>query len=258
MENFLLRFLGLVNPANDIMAGVCVLYAELFGVLLFIIFALMAILYVCIVIYNGLSHKRVFIFSRETEMLLDFIFLLFPTFVILYILIPTLGFIFNSDFSNTATLLNINVIGHQWYWTYEYPSNICIVPGWNIVVEPLQVDSFMDAEVNLNRLLEVTDRLVVPTGHFIGLHITSSDVIHSFAIPQLGIKVDAIPGRIAQIILYVPTSGIYRGQCSELCGAYHGFMPVVLEAVPLNKWYGWYWASIKVSPFKILLQAIVS
>jgi len=257
MENFLVSLLGTVYPANDMMAGMLVLYAEVFGLISFVLFAIANILYVCIVMYSGNLKKRVTLFTKEQEMLLDVVFLVFPTLAILYILVPTLGFIFNSDFANIDTFVNINVIGHQWYWTYEYYNNLCVLPGFaNINIETmlLQIDSFMDTEATINRLLEVTNRLVIPVGHFVGLHITAADVIHSFALPQLGIKVDAIPGRIAQATLFVPTSGVFRGQCSELCGAYHGFMPIVLEVIKLEYWYDWYCANLGISPSAILLS----
>jgi len=249
--------LGTVYPANDMMAGMLVLYAEVFGLISFVLFAIANILYVCIVMYSGNLKKRVTTFTKEQEMLLDVVFLIFPTLAILYILVPTLGFIFNSDFANIDTFVNINVIGHQWYWTYEYYNNLCVLPGFsNINIETmfLQIDSFMDTEATINRLLEVTNRLVIPVGHFVGLHITAADVIHSFALPQLGVKVDAIPGRIAQATLFVPTSGIFRGQCSELCGAYHGFMPIVLEVIKLEYWYDWYCANLGISPSALLLS----
>jgi len=259
MENLLLSLLGTVYPANDMMAGMLVLYAEVFGLISFILFAIANILYVCIVIYSGGVKKRITAFPREQEMLLDVFFLIFPTLAILYILVPTLGFIFNSDFANIDTFVNVNVVGHQWYWTYEYYNNLSILPGFsNIYMEIslLQIDSFMDTDATINRLLEVTNRLVIPAGHFVGLHITATDVIHSFALPQLGVKVDAIPGRIAQATVFLPTSGVYRGQCSELCGAYHGFMPIVLEAIKLEYWYDWYCVNLGVTPAMLLLHDV--
>jgi cytochrome c oxidase subunit 2 len=91
-----------------------------------------------------------------------------------------------------------------------------------------------------NRLLSVDNALVVPVDVPITLSITAFDVIHSFALPQLGIKVDAIPGRVAQALLVVNYTGTYYGQCSELCGVYHGFMPIVLEVVSLESFFDWY------------------
>lgn len=261
MNISLMSFLGTVYAANDLMAGMLVLYAEVFGLILFILCAIVLLLETALYMYNGTRKKRATHFTKEQEMLLDMLFLAFPTFAILYILVPTLGFIFNSDFSHIDTYFDVNVVGHQWYWTYEYSSHLCVTPGfYNLNVEnaTIQIDSFMDTDATINRLLEVTNRLLVPTGHFVGFHITASDVIHSFAIPQLGIKLDAIPGRVAQLTVFVPTDGIFRGQCSELCGAYHGFMPIVLESIPMEQWYDWYCYNVNVNPSALLLSSICS
>ncbi len=88
----------------------------------------------------------------------------------------------------------------------------------------------------MQRLLEVTYRVAVPISQFIWLNITSADVIHSFTVPQLGIKIDAIHGHLARTTLCVQFVGVYRGECSELCGAYHGFMPIVVEALTMPDW----------------------
>lgn len=257
MNGLLLSALGTVYAANDLMAGMIILYAEVFGLIVFILCAIIFLLESALYLYNGIRKKRATHFTREQELMLDMVFLLFPTLSILYILVPTLGFIFNNDFSSIDTYLDVNVIGHQWYWSYEYSSMLGAVPGFgNMDMDSnvLQIDSFMDTDATINRLLEVTNRLVLPTGYFIGLRITAADVIHSFALPQLGVKVDAIPGRIAQITVFLSSNGIYRGQCSELCGAYHGFMPIVLESLPMAQWYDWYCFNLRVSPSTMLLE----
>jgi len=257
MFDLLISLLGMVLPFNDMMASIIVLYADNFGILLFIFFMILCILYISVIFFNGVNLKYRITFDKDKEMLLDIIFLLFPTLCIIYMLVPTLGFIYNNEFSYIDPFTYINVIGHQWYWTYEYYDTICVVPGFfdrDIDLYVAQIDSFMETEDSANRLLEVTNRLVVPCGYFIGLNITSEDVIHSFALPQLGLKVDAVPGKIAQSILFVPNVGIYRGQCSELCGVYHGFMPIVLEALPFEQWYDFICLLFKICPATLFLS----
>jgi heme/copper-type cytochrome/quinol oxidase subunit 2 len=257
MIDFLISFLGIVLPYNDMMASIAVLYADNFGILVFIFFMIVSILYISVFLFNDINLKCKVPFTKDKEMLLDIIFLLFPTFCIIYMLIPTLGFIYNNEFSHVDPYMSINVIGHQWYWTYEYSDTIRLVPDCfygEVDKFVVQIDSFMEPEDSANRLLEVTNRLVIPCGYFIGLNITSEDVIHSFALPQFGLKVDAVPGKIAQSILYVPYAGIYRGQCSELCGVYHGFMPIVLEALPFEQWYDFICLLVQISPATLLLS----
>ena len=127
--------------------------------------------------------------------------------------------------------LVVKAIGYQWYWAYSYPEN-------NISFE-----SFMKPDSELKdgelRLLEVDNRVVVPVGKTILLQSTSADVIHSWAVPALGIKVDAVPGRLNEVWFSVKKPGVYYGQCSELCGRLHGFMPIVVEAVTQEEFDLW-------------------
>jgi heme/copper-type cytochrome/quinol oxidase subunit 2 len=253
------NFLGVVLPFNDTMASITVLYADNFGILIFIFFMIVSLIYVSIVLFSGTRFKHKIQFTKDKEMLLDIIFLFFPTLCIIYMLVPTLGFIYNNEFSQMDPFMYLNVIGHQWYWTYEYYDTICVLPGFfdrDFDLNVLQIDSFMETDDSANRLLEVTNRLVIPCGYSVGLNITSEDVIHSFALPQFGLKVDAVPGKIAQSILFVPNVGVYRGQCSELCGVYHGFMPIVLESVQFEQWYDFVCSLFKVSPATLLLNTL--
>lgn len=125
--------------------------------------------------------------------------------------------------------LTIKAVGHQWYWSYEYA---------DYESRALEFDSYMIPTSDLNsgdlRLLEADHHLVVPVQTHVRLLVTGADVIHAFALPALGLKVDAIPGRLNQLNFLVKRPGIYYGQCSEICGANHSFMPIVMEAVSLD------------------------
>ena len=129
------------------------------------------------------------------------------------------------------------IIGHQWYWTYELSDPIqnninfkefdsTIIPDENLVFGAL-------------RLLEVDYHLVLPVNSHIRLLLTSSDVLHSWAVPSLGIKSDVCPGRLNQIGLFINREGIYYGQCSEICGTSHALMPIVVEAVSITDYLKW-------------------
>jgi cytochrome c oxidase subunit 2 len=130
--------------------------------------------------------------------------------------------------------LTIKAIGHQWFWSYEYS---------DYQAETLEFDSYMIPTSDLNkgdfRLLEVDNRLVVPINTHVRVLVTGADVLHSFAVPALAVKMDAVPGRLNQTGFFIKRPGIFYGQCSEICGANHSFMPIVIEAVSLEKYINW-------------------
>lgn len=133
--------------------------------------------------------------------------------------------------------LTIKVVGHQWYWSYEY-SDFISEDG-----ESIDFDSYMipesDLELGQFRLLDVDNRLVIPVDCHIRLIVTGADVIHSFAVPSLGLKLDCVPGRLNQVSFIAERPGIFYGQCSEICGVWHGFMPIAVEAVESNDFLVW-------------------
>lgn len=143
--------------------------------------------------------------------------------------IPSLKILYLTDEIKNP-IFSIKVLGHQWYWRYEYNDFISINFD-SFILDTLNSDNF--------RLLDVDNRLILPIQCQIRLLISSLDVIHSFAIPSLGVKVDALPGRINQIIININRSGLFFGQCSEICGINHRFIPIVLETVKLNKFLDW-------------------
>lgn len=169
----------------------------------------------------------------------------FPTLIIISILIPSLILLYSfEDIFNPG--LNIKVQGNQWYWTYEFNNwitfkkvnekgflvekNIYMSYAFNSVI--MDVDTL---ESGYKRLLEVDNRLVLPCNTTTRFLVSSSDVLHSFAMPELGFKIDANPGRLNQILIYISRPGVYYGQCSELCGTSHAFMPIVIQAISPKK-----------------------
>lgn len=125
--------------------------------------------------------------------------------------------------------ITVKAVGHQWYWTYEYS---------DYDVDNLEFDSYMVATSDLNlgdnRLLEVDNCLVLPIQAHVRVLVTGADVIHSFAIPSLGVKMDAVPGRLNQSNIFLKRSGLFYGQCSEICGSNHSFMPIAVRGVSLD------------------------
>lgn len=160
-----------------------------------------------------------------TETVLEIIWTIIPLIILSLIGLLTMSFIYNLCNYVYFPNYTVNVTGHQWYWSYVYNE-------YNYAFESflIQEDYLKIGEL---RLLEVDNRLLLPTRSHIRIIITSDDVIHSWAIPSLGIKIDANPGRMNHCHFFIFSSNIFYGQCSELCGTGHGFMPVVIQSIPI-------------------------
>nr|WMQ72216.1 cytochrome oxidase subunit II [Okanagana tristis tristis] len=163
--------------------------------------------------------------------LIEFIWTLLPAMTLIFIALPSLRLLYLLDEVNNP-LLTVKIVGHQWYWSYEYSDFLNI-----------EFDSYMKFANNLNmnefRLIEVDNRMILPFNTQIRLMITSTDVLHSWAMPSLGIKVDAVPGRLNQASIMINRPGLIYGQCSEICGSNHSFMPIVIESINNSMFLNW-------------------
>nr|UPL65652.1 cytochrome c oxidase subunit II [Petillopsis calcar] len=163
--------------------------------------------------------------------MIEFIWTMLPAVTLIFIALPSLHLLYLIDEVNDPAL-TIKTIGHQWYWSYEYSD-----------FNNVEFDSYMkptnELENNEFRLLDVDNRMVVPMNTQIRILVTAADVLHSWTVPSLGIKIDAIPGRLNQGSLKISRPGLYYGQCSEICGANHSFMPIVVESVPTKNFIKW-------------------
>lgn len=156
---------------------------------------------------------------------LETVWTVIPIVILLFMAFPSLYLLYLiEDVSNPS--LVVKVVGHQWYWEYQY-SNSWLNQSFDSYIVYEKSDS------PLFHSLDVDNRLVLPTMSNILFLITSADVLHSWAVPSLGVKADAIPGRLNYITTSTPYSGVYYGQCSEICGSNHRFMPIVLEFIPM-------------------------
>nr|YP_008238936.1 cytochrome c oxidase subunit 2 [Ganoderma lucidum]YP_010254615.1 cytochrome c oxidase subunit 2 [Ganoderma sichuanense]YP_010352163.1 cytochrome c oxidase subunit 2 [Ganoderma lingzhi]WAR64395.1 cytochrome c oxidase subunit 2 [Ganoderma amboinense]AGM47750.1 cytochrome c oxidase subunit 2 [Ganoderma lucidum]AWJ63794.1 cytochrome c oxidase subunit 2 [Ganoderma sichuanense]AWJ63827.1 cytochrome c oxidase subunit 2 [Ganoderma lucidum]QUA00748.1 cytochrome c oxidase subunit 2 [Ganoderma sichu len=168
--------------------------------------------------------------------LIELIWTITPAFILIAIAFPSFRLLYLLDEVISPTV-TIKVVGHQWYWSYEYSDYI------NVSGESIEFDSYMipdsDLELGQFRLLDVDNKVVVPTDTHIRLIVTGADVIHSFAVPSLGLKIDAVPGRLNQTSILAERTGTFYGQCSEICGVYHGFMPIAIEAVSIQDYLAW-------------------
>jgi cytochrome c oxidase subunit 2 len=162
--------------------------------------------------------------------LLEVVWTLLPVLILVIIGIPSLKLMFFASKIENADM-TVKAIGRQWYWTYEYPE------------QKFQFDSLMIEEKDLKpgqlRLLDVDNPIIVPVGKTVRVIVTSEDVLHSFAVPSLGIKKDAVPGRLNETWFRIEKEGTYYGQCSELCGVKHGFMPIAVKVVSQEQYDEW-------------------
>ncbi len=173
--------------------------------------------------------------------LLEVLWTAVPVLILVVIAVPSLGLIAKQFKPAPEDAVTVKVTGNQWNWTYTYPDHGGIEMTSNMLKEKSEVGKDERARTDADgpKLLAVDNRMVVPAGVPLRMQITAADVIHSFAIPSLGFKLDAVPGRLNEKQLIIPKPGVYFGQCSELCGAQHAFMPIAVEAVPPAQYAAW-------------------
>lgn len=224
------------DPATPVMDGIINLHHDVF---FFCVIILIFVLWMFVKIiiefgeHSGVPHQALRITHGTT---LEVVWTVIPAVILLLIAMPSFALLYSID-EPVNPALTVKVIGHQWYWTYEY-SDYQTTKG-----EPIIFDSYMIPDADLTksdfRLLEVDNRVVLPINTHVRVLVTAADVLHSWAVPSLGVKMDAVPGRLNQLSMYIKKPGIYYGQCSEICGVNHGFMPICVEAVSLKQYIGW-------------------
>nr|UDL72099.1 cytochrome c oxidase subunit 2 [Peltonotellus sp.] len=161
---------------------------------------------------------------------LEITWTILPTITLIFIAMPSLKILYIMEEMINPSI-TIKAMGHQWYWTYEYSDKL------KMEMESYMINNFKK-KMNF-RLLDVTNRMILPFSTQTRLIISSSDVIHSWSIQSLGVKMDAIPGRLNQSSIFLKKPGIFYGQCSEICGMNHSFMPISLESVNLKTFLKW-------------------
>jgi len=159
-----------------------------------------------------------------------------PAFILRCIGVPSFNLLYSRD-EVIDPAVTLKAIGHQWYWTYEY-SDYATEDGDSIVFDSYRIPE-EDLEEGGLRLLEVDNRVVLPANTHVRVLVTAADVLHCWAVPSLGVKIDACPGRLNQVAVFIKREGTFYGQCSELCGVNHGFRPIVVDAVSEDKYLDW-------------------
>jgi len=175
---------------------------------------------------NGVYHHT----------LLEVIWTSVPALILAVIAVPSFALLYSME-EFVEPSLSVKVTGHQWYWCYEYSS--CKEPGLSEFIDGKKYESYMvksdDLESGQLRLLEVDQRLLLPIKTHVQIYVTAADVLHCWTVPSLGVKLDACPGRLNQVSTYIKREGVFYGQCSEICGINHGFMPIVVEGVSMKE-----------------------
>ncbi|MES2902787.1 MAG: cytochrome c oxidase subunit II [Pseudomonadota bacterium] len=203
------------------------------------IFVLVLLAYTMFRFRRGAGHEP----SRTSHnTLLEVVWTLVPVLVLVAIAIPSIRLL-AAQYSPPPTDLTIKVVGHQWYWTYQYPDNGGFEIVSNMLKEEgdpsLKAGERFRTDADGPAMLATDERVVIPAGKVVKFLITSEDVLHSFAVPAFWTKMDAVPGRLNQDWVKVDRPGVYFGQCSELCGARHGYMPIAVEVLPEAQFNAW-------------------
>nr|WNH22833.1 cytochrome c oxidase subunit II [Synodus binotatus] len=216
--------LGLQDAASPVMEEL--LHFHDHALMIVFLISTLVLYIIAAMVTTKLTNKYI-LDSQEIEI----IWTILPAVILILIALPSLRILYLMDEINDPHL-TIKAMGHQWYWSYEYTD-----------YEDLGFDSYMLPTQDLSpgqfRLLETDHRMVVPVESPIRILVSAEDVLHSWAVPALGVKMDAVPGRLNQTAFITSRPGVFYGQCSEICGANHSFMPIVVEAVPLEYFENW-------------------
>lgn len=267
------------KPATTMMEGVIDLHHDIFTFLVIILSFVSVMLLTILVRFIEKDNQYRFVdltgatpymkyriaHGVTHHTLLETVWTIVPTLILLAIVTPSFALIYALD-EVIEPQLTLRVVGRQWYWTYEYPDRVEIqlptavihesqdghdllagsttgasvgfqIPGFNFNSYLVPTEDLFEGSF---RLLEVTRRVVVPALTNVRVLVTSYDVIHSWAVPSFAIKVDALPGRLNEYFIHVNFLGIFYGQCSEICGVNHGFMPIKVESVTEEMFRWWY------------------
>nr|CCJ27924.1 cox2 [Thaumetopoea processionea] len=216
--------LNLQNSASPLMEQIIFFHDHT------LIILIMITVLVSYLMLSLLFNKYINRFLLEEQMI-ELIWTILPTIILIFIALPSLRLLYLLDELNNP-LITLKTIGHQWYWSYEYSD-----------FNKIEFDSYMipsnELKSNTFRLLDVDNRVILPMNNQIRIMVTATDVIHSWTVPSLGVKIDANPGRLNQTNFFINRPGMFYGQCSEICGANHSFMPIMIESIPTKNFIYW-------------------
>lgn len=222
--------LGFMQAASPIMEETVALHDLLMWIITAItLFVLVALAYI-VVKFNAKANP---VASKTTHnTLLEVVWTVVPVLILVVISVPSFRLLYNQDVIPEADV-TIKAIGNQWYWTYEYPDE------GDLAFDAIMLEEGDEGYNDHPRLLGADERVVVPVNKVIRVQVTATDVIHAWTIPAFGAKIDAVPGKLNEIWFKATKEGLYYGQCSELCGIRHGFMPIMVDVVSDAEYAAW-------------------
>lgn len=248
--------LGFQDPATPVMEGIIHFNNQLMFLMILIACFVGWMLYRSLVLFAADSAHSLQPENFTHSTLLEVVWTISPALILMLIGLPSFALLYSME-EVVDPSITLKVVGHQWYWSYEYSDYVSQLAESTeeelLQVKSINFDSYLIPEDDLSipkpygvgrggkvfRLLEVDNRVVLPVNTHIRVLVTSADVLHSWAIPSLGVKVDSCPGRLNQVHLFIKREGVFYGQCSEICGVNHGFMPIVVQAVGLEEYISW-------------------
>ncbi|MBT3940109.1 MAG: cytochrome c oxidase subunit II [Pelagibacterales bacterium] len=225
--------LNLREPFSSLMAEMVSFHNGLIWLITIISLFVLALLVIIVVKFNAKANPKPSKTTHNT--FLEIAWTAIPVLILVIMAVPSFKLLYKADVV-PESYMTVKAIGHQWYWSYEYPDH------GNFTYDAWMIQEKEDIEGEnrpYTRLLTTDTRVVVPVGKVIKVQIASTDVIHSWAVPSLGIKKDAVPGRLNELWLQADREGIFYGQCSELCGLQHGYMPIEVHAVSEEEFLAW-------------------
>jgi cytochrome c oxidase subunit 2 len=223
--------LGFQDPATTYMEGIYLFNLHLLFVIISIVLLVGWLLFLILQNFLEFNSTKVEDFTHSNEV--EIIWTSLPAFILLSLASPSFSLLYSLD-EIAFPELTLKILGHQWYWSYEISDFNSCSNNRNLKYASYMLtdESLKENSVGLFRNLETNKRVLLPTNTHLRLLITAVDVLHSWTIPSFGVKVDACPGRLNQANLFIKRLGVFFGQCSEICGVNHGFMPIVVVAVP--------------------------
>jgi cytochrome c oxidase subunit 2 len=222
--------LGLQDAATERMTRIIDLHNFVLWIITAICLFVLALLVWIMVRYNARANPTPTVTTHNT--VLEVLWTVIPVAILVAIAIPSFRLLYYSDVIPPADI-TIKAIGKQWYWSYEYPDN------GNFTFDALMLSDRVAAQQGVPRLLGTNNHVVVPINKTVRIITTGADVIHAWAIPAFGVKIDAVPGKINQTWFNANREGTFYGECSELCGARHAFMPITVEVVSQERFDQW-------------------
>jgi len=224
--------LGFQDPATTTMEGIYLFNFHLLFIIISIVLLVGWLLFIVLKNFTELSNSNVLTFTHSN--VIEIIWTSVPAFILLSLASPSFSLLYSLD-EISHPELTLKILGYQWYWSYELSDFNSCASNYTLKYSSYMLtNEFLkeNSPIGFFRNLETNKRLILPTNTHLRLLISAVDVLHSWTIPSFGVKVDACPGRLNQANLFIKRFGVFFGQCSQICGVNHGFMPIVLLAVP--------------------------